>query len=168
MLTIGALAKRSRTSRDTIRFYQRIGLLRPDGKTSSGYKLYGDRSLQRVACIRLAQRCGFSLQEICTLLQPCGGQSQMSDATSQLAVKKKQEIDDTIEMLRTMSAALSRMIGDYAARRAVDAENAIVSAMGEPVDLRESARAGSVQDRAASSWSGSRGTDLAAGGSRKG
>src|SRR4051794_26311382 len=68
MYTIGRLARRAKVNADTIRFYEREGLLSPAGKTGSGYRLYGDEAARRIAFVKHAQRCGFSLADIGALL----------------------------------------------------------------------------------------------------
>ncbi len=54
---------------DSIRFYQREGLIRPARKSDSGYRLYTDEALRRIGFIKHAQQCGFSLAEIRELLE---------------------------------------------------------------------------------------------------
>jgi DNA-binding transcriptional MerR regulator len=67
-LTIGKLARASEVKIDTIRYYERQGLVTPEARTESGYRLYGLESLRRVKFIRKAQGLGFSLTEIAQLL----------------------------------------------------------------------------------------------------
>lgn len=68
MYTIGRLVQRAKLNVDSIRFYERQGLLFPETKTDSGYRLYNDGALRRITFIKHAQRCGFSLAEIGELL----------------------------------------------------------------------------------------------------
>jgi len=63
-LLIGGLAKLSGVRPDTIRFYERSGLLPKPSRTASGYRIYDDAALKRVRFIRKAQSLGFSLDEI--------------------------------------------------------------------------------------------------------
>ena len=107
MLTIGRLAKRARVSTDSIRFYEREGLIGPTAKTSSGYRLYSDAALDRLGFIKHAQRCGFSLAEIRSLLPESGNRTR-SDEFYRLAAEKRAQIEETMEALRTMSEALAR------------------------------------------------------------
>ena len=67
-LTIGKLARASEVKIDTIRYYERQGLVAPEARTEAGYRLYGLESLRRVKFIRKAQGLGFSLTEIAQLL----------------------------------------------------------------------------------------------------
>ena len=63
-LLIGRLAKLSRVKPDTIRFYERSGLLPKPSRRASGYRIYNDAALSQVRFIRKAQSLGFSLDEI--------------------------------------------------------------------------------------------------------
>jgi MerR family transcriptional regulator, copper efflux regulator len=65
---IGALAKRAGVGIDTVRYYERAGLLAPQGRLASGYRRYSDVEITRLRFIRKAQALGFSLKEIRELL----------------------------------------------------------------------------------------------------
>jgi len=74
-LTIGRVAKQADVGIDTIRFYERRGLLPEPQRTESGYRLYPPATVTRLHFIRRAKALGFSLDEIVTLLalQDTGG-----------------------------------------------------------------------------------------------
>lgn len=65
---IGALAKRAGVGIDTVRYYERTGLLEPSARLASGYRRYSDAEVSRLRFIRKAQTLGFSLKEIRDLL----------------------------------------------------------------------------------------------------
>jgi DNA-binding transcriptional MerR regulator len=67
-LGIGQLAKRGGVGIDTVRYYERNGLLAPSTRLASGYRRYGDLELSRLRFIRRAQALGFTLKEIKELL----------------------------------------------------------------------------------------------------
>jgi MerR family copper efflux transcriptional regulator len=67
-LGIGQLAKRGGVGIDTVRYYERSGLLAPRTRLASGYRRYGDTELARLRFIRRAQGLGFTLKEIKQLL----------------------------------------------------------------------------------------------------
>jgi MerR family Zn(II)-responsive transcriptional regulator of zntA len=115
MYTIGRLAQRAKVNVDSIRFYERQGLLFPETKTDSGYRLYNHDAVRRITFIKHAQRCGFSLAEIGELLHMhnCDNASR-ADAYS-LAVRKQAEIRETMEALQGMSEALTSLLTDRAA-----------------------------------------------------
>ncbi len=67
-LGIGQLAQRGGVGIDTVRYYERHGLLTPRSRLASGYRRYGDIELARLRFIRRAQGLGFTLKEIKKLL----------------------------------------------------------------------------------------------------
>ncbi|MGH9388632.1 MAG: heavy metal-responsive transcriptional regulator [Vicinamibacteria bacterium] len=67
-LLIGELAHRAGINRETLRYYERRGLLRPTRRTASGYRLYSRETEERLSFIKRAQSFGFTLDEILMLL----------------------------------------------------------------------------------------------------
>lgn len=67
-LTIGKLADAARVNLETIRYYERIGLMPRPGRTVGGYRSYGAEHIRRLAFIRRARELGFSIEDIKTLL----------------------------------------------------------------------------------------------------
>jgi len=67
-ITIGQLARAVGVADSTIRFYERLGLLRPVGRTSGNYRYYGSDAADRLNFIRAAQASGFELKDIKSLL----------------------------------------------------------------------------------------------------
>jgi MerR family copper efflux transcriptional regulator len=65
---IGTLAKRAGVGIDTVRYYERAGLLAPKARLPSGYRRYSDLEIARLRFIRRAQALGFTLKEIRELL----------------------------------------------------------------------------------------------------
>jgi MerR family mercuric resistance operon transcriptional regulator len=68
LLTIGRVARAAGVNVETIRYYQRVGLLREPGKPLGGVRRYGKDSIERVRFIKRAQQLGFSLGEVRNLL----------------------------------------------------------------------------------------------------
>lgn len=68
-LAIGILAKHTETKVETIRYYERVGLLPAPARSPGGYRLYGTGHLKRLSFIRRARALGFSLEEVRTLLR---------------------------------------------------------------------------------------------------
>ena len=66
--TIGQLARAAGVPTSTVRYYERIGLVRPAGRTAGNYRVYGDDALERLRFIRAAQATGFALEDIISLL----------------------------------------------------------------------------------------------------
>lgn len=69
MVTIGQLAKQLGLRPSALRFYEEEGLLQPNGRSPSGYRLYAPEAEQQLRLIQRAQRLGFSLADIRALLQ---------------------------------------------------------------------------------------------------
>ena len=67
-MRIGELARRVSVAIDTVRYYEREGLLSPAARQASGYRSYGGGELKRLRFIRRAKALGFSLDEIRALL----------------------------------------------------------------------------------------------------
>lgn len=131
MYTIGRLARRAKVNADTIRFYEREGLLAPSSKTAAGYRLYNEDALRRIAFIKHAQRCGFSLADVSALLGIGSADGLARGNAYRLAADKQVDIRKSIETLCAMSAALARVLEsrslDGPAR--VDPETALVTAL---------------------------------------
>ena len=110
MLTIGKVAERAQVTADSIRFYEREGLIKPAQKSESGYRLYTEEAIRRIGFIKHAQQCGFSLIEIRELLDLRSTDSACCDDIYRVAVEKKLQLATKIKALNAMSAALSGLI----------------------------------------------------------
>src|SRR5690349_17287029 len=110
MYTIGRLARRTKVNTDSIRFYERQGLLSPATKTDAGYRLYAEDAVRRLAFVKHAQQCGFSLAEIRKLLQIHSNDASARSGGYSIAEEKLAEIQKTLAALRAMSDALSSLL----------------------------------------------------------
>jgi MerR family mercuric resistance operon transcriptional regulator len=66
--TIGQLARTVGVPISTVRYYERVGLLRPEARTASNYRTYSSRTIERLRFIRAAQASGFALADIREML----------------------------------------------------------------------------------------------------
>lgn len=107
-LTIGALAKRADVGIDTVRFYERRGLLPKPERTNSGYRLYDHGTVARIDFIRRAKRLGFTLDEIQTLLRLQDQGGRKADVRN-LTQQKLFEIDSRIRDLEQIRAVLRKL-----------------------------------------------------------
>lgn len=105
-LTIGRLAKASGIGVETVRFYEREGLLPPAARTASGYRQFPPETIQRLGFIRRAKRLGFALGEIAELLELEEAQGERARVKA-LTERKLAQIDRRIEELRRMRSALA-------------------------------------------------------------
>lgn len=110
MLTIGKVAERSQVTADSIRYYEREGLIKPAKKSGSGYRLYTEEAIRRIEFIKQAQECGFSLADIRELLELRSTDSACCDDIYRVSLEKKLQLEHKIKALNTMSQALTRLI----------------------------------------------------------
>lgn len=103
--TIGKLADASQVSVETIRYYERSGLLNPPQRSASGYRLYRNDDVRRLRFILRAKTLGFTLEEIQALMQLSETDADRCDVKS-LAAEKLSIIDAKITDLQSMRDAL--------------------------------------------------------------
>lgn len=107
-LTIGALAKAAGVHVETIRFYQRKGLLAVPRRRQGGFAHYGADDVARVRFIKSAQRLGFSLDEVAELLALDDGMH--CQQASALGARKLADVQARIADLQRIESALSEML----------------------------------------------------------
>jgi DNA-binding transcriptional MerR regulator len=107
-LTIGRLAHEAGVNIETIRYYERRGLIRQPPRTSSGYRQYSAADLWRLQFISRAKQLGFTLAEIATLVGP----DDTASAHSVLAMAraKIRVLDDHLLELAATRTRLDRLI----------------------------------------------------------
>lgn len=106
-MRIGEVAAQARVNIQTVRLYERIGLLKEPRRQPSGYRDYTREAVADIRFIKCAQELGFTLKEIRTLL----GLREQGHFTSaqvrKIALSKIADIDERIRNLQTMRQALS-------------------------------------------------------------
>ena len=107
-LTIGIFAKAAGVNVETIRFYQRKGLLPEPAKPFGSIRRYGEADVTRVRFMKSAQRLGFSLDEIGELLQLEDGAH--CEEASNLAASKLKDVREKLADLTRIEAALSELV----------------------------------------------------------
>lgn len=107
-LTIGRLAASAGVHVETIRYYQRRGLLAEPVRPPGGVRHYDDEQLARLQFIRRAQAVGFTLDEIAELLSVHGRQA--CDETRQLTQHKLAEVRRRMDELRQLEAELEQLV----------------------------------------------------------
>jgi DNA-binding transcriptional MerR regulator len=108
VMTIGQLAAAEDVGVETVRFYQRRGLLDEPERRGSGYREYSDADRARLAFIRRARRLGFTLGEIAELLGPAEARSGTEIARA--AATKIAAIDDQVRELTQLRCRLRRLV----------------------------------------------------------
>lgn len=114
MLKIGELGTAADVSADTLRFYEREGLIAPTTKSTAGYRLYDDDALVRIRFIKQARDCGFTLSEIQQLLVLRNQNEACCGDVRKRAIEKKLQVEAKIKALKAMSKALDRLIAGCA------------------------------------------------------
>jgi MerR family transcriptional regulator, copper efflux regulator len=105
---IGALAKRAGVGIDTVRYYERAGLLAPRSRLSSGYRRYSELELARLRFIRRAQALGFTLKEVRELLS-LSAQRDVA-RVKRTAQAKVTDVERRIAELEKVRTGLSKLI----------------------------------------------------------
>ena len=107
---IGGLAKAAGLRVATIRFYERKGLLPAPPRRPSGYRIYGEETLQRLRFIQGAKTLGFSLREIQELLALRAVSGRTCLDVRERATHKIQDVEDKIRQLRHFRKALQLLV----------------------------------------------------------
>lgn len=110
MITVKTLSKHSGVSEHTVRYYSRIGLLKPSRNPENGYRLFDRTDVARLRFVRHAQNLGFSLSEIAEILQDAEqGQSpcnKVRDYMKQRIDENRRKIQALLELQVRMEKAL--------------------------------------------------------------
>jgi MerR family copper efflux transcriptional regulator len=117
-LTIGQLAKQTDIGLETIRFYERKGLIEDPPRRPSGYRAYPPDTVQRVRFIRTAKELGFSLKEIGELLALRVDPVESCAHVKTIAEDKITDIEQRIRTLQRMRKTLRNLVAACEAREA--------------------------------------------------
>lgn len=115
-LTIGQVAKRAQVNIETIRYYERKGLISPPPRRESGYRQYPEDTVNRVQFIKQAQDLGFSLKEIVELLSLRVGPGTACGDVKRLAEAKIADIEGRIRTLQRMKEVLTKLTASCSRR----------------------------------------------------
>lgn len=105
--SIGALSKRTGCNIETIRYYEKSGLLPAPPRTDGGHRLYGEDQLKRLVFIRRSRELGFSLDEVRALLRLVDGGNYTCGEVKALTVQHLQSVRDKIKDLRRLEKTLA-------------------------------------------------------------
>lgn len=115
-LTIGALAAAADVGVETVRFYERRGLLPRPPRTSSGYRQYPPDTVERLRFIRRAQGLGFTLEEIGELLELRVDEVAACGPVEAGARAKIRQVEEKMAELQRIRDALGRLVAACQAR----------------------------------------------------
>lgn len=109
-MTSGVLARRAGVNKETIRYYEREGLLPTPSRTDGGYRTFSDEDLKRLVFIKNAQKFGFGLQEVRELLAIADGELIDRAEVRAIAQAKIAQVDEQIVRLTRLRHAMQNLI----------------------------------------------------------
>lgn len=132
VLTTGQVARQAGVNIETVRFYERKGLLKEPPRRESGYRQYGTGAITRIRFIKRAQELGFSLREVHELLNLRAEGPEACPDVQARAESKISDIENKIETLEQMRRVLRRLI-EECSHHAPEDECPVLEALeGEP------------------------------------
>lgn len=134
-MNIGELARATGTKAETIRYYERIGLLPSPPRTSGNYRDYAARHVSRLAFTRRARELGFSIEQVRALLELADRKDQSCAAVDAIAREHLAEVKRKIASLTALRRELGAIIGQC--RRGTIAECRILDALSPDATCQE-------------------------------
>ena len=132
-LTISKAAKNAGVGVETIRFYERKGLIeQPPKPLDTGFRVYPEETVQRIRFIRQAQEIGFSLREIDELLSLRADPAADCAHVRERAAAKLEEVERKIEQLGRIRSALNKLIAACPGRGALRECSIMASLISAP------------------------------------
>lgn len=130
-MRIGTVARKCGVGIDTIRYYEREGLLLPPQRRPSGYREYDDEALDRLRFIRRAKDLGFSLDDIRELLSLSGDREHGVKGVKQRAQRRLERVEERLAQLQRMRDGLEELIANCPGHGALG-KCPILQALSEP------------------------------------
>ena len=106
----GQVARESGVNVETLRYYERRGILGAPQRRASGYREYSEDTVGVIRFVKRAQELGFSLDEVESLLELAAGGPQSCDAARSLATRKMEELELKMHSLLAMQESLRRLV----------------------------------------------------------
>lgn len=110
-MKIGELATATATKVETVRYYEKIGLLRPPARSTSNYRDYASEHLARLSFIRRARDLGFTLEAVRELLALSDDAGQSCEAVDEIASAHLADVERKIADLSALRSELTRVLG---------------------------------------------------------
>lgn len=130
-LQIGDVANEAGVNTQTLRYYERRGIVRPIRRSQSGYRLYSSETTRIVRFIKRAQELGFTLDEIEELLALSGNEDRTCNEVRKVAEAKLDNIEGKIAALQAMKKPLAKLIQGCASRRGTAPDCPILDALDD-------------------------------------
>jgi len=128
-LTIGKVAERAGVNTETLRYYERQGIVPKPSRSQANYRVYSEDTVRRVRFVKRAQELGFSLAEIAELLSLRARRGTSCNAVRERASVKIESIDEKIAALEAMRGALTKLVGECASSEGPLSECPILEAL---------------------------------------
>lgn len=106
VIFIGDLSKRTKVNIETIRYYERIGVLPPPPRTGGGHRAYGQDHLKRLNFVRRSRELGFSLDEVRQMLRLVDGGDVTCEQVREMTLEHLEDVRTKITDLRRMERTL--------------------------------------------------------------
>jgi len=119
-LTIGQLARQTGTKAETIRYYEKIGLLQAPLRSEGNYRNYGAQDQRRLSFVRRARELGFSIEQIRELIAFAEQREHQCSSVDEVVKEHIADISRRIHDLQALQGELERMIGDCPGGRVAD------------------------------------------------
>src|ERR687894_185854 len=113
MLKIGEVSRRSGVGIEALRFYEKGGLIDRPSRTPSGYRVYGEEVLERLAFIKRAQALGFSLDEIRQIVDDARRGESPCDEVREIVRQRMEELDERLRELQRYRKELKSTLEEW-------------------------------------------------------
>lgn len=128
-MKIGELSRATGTHIETIRYYERIGLLPTPDRTAANYRCYGDAHRARLSFVRHSRELGFTIEEIRSLLDLSDDPARDCSEADRIATVHLQHVEAKIAQLTLLRDELTRIVGRC--RGGVAADCRVIEALGD-------------------------------------
>jgi Cu(I)-responsive transcriptional regulator len=128
-MKIGELSRATATNIETIRYYERIGLLPAPDRTAANYRSYGDAHRSRLAFVRHSRDLGFTIEEIRSLLDLSDDPTRECAEADRIASTHLEQVEEKIAQLTLLRDELTRIVGRC--RGGVAADCRVIEALGD-------------------------------------
>ena len=128
-MKIGELSRATGTNIETIRYYERIGLLPEPDRTAANYRSYGDAHRARLAFVRHSRDLGFTIEEIRSLLDLSDDPARDCSEADRIASAHLEQVEEKIAQLTLLRDELSRIVGRC--RGGIAADCRVIEALGD-------------------------------------
>jgi Cu(I)-responsive transcriptional regulator len=128
-MKIGELARVTGANIETIRYYERIGLLPEPHRTAANYRSYGEAHRSRLAFVRHSRDLGFTIEEIRSLLDLSDHPERDCGEADRIATSHLEQVEEKIAQLQLLRDELARIIGRCRGGLAGDCR--VIEALGD-------------------------------------